>query len=63
MLTGRKEIDDKLTNLDGGADDYIVKPVDMRELSARMRSVLRRPQEMRTQLQIGPLTRAMNALS
>jgi len=42
MLTARTTEDDKLTGLDLGADDYIVKPFSPRELMARMRAVLRR---------------------
>lgn len=44
MLTGKREIDDKETGLDAGADDYLTKPFNMRELSARLRALLRRPQ-------------------
>ena len=44
MLTGRATIDNKETGLDSGADDYLTKPFDMRELMARIRSVLRRPE-------------------
>jgi two-component system, OmpR family, manganese sensing response regulator len=43
FLTGRKDLDSKTSGLDCGADDYLVKPCDPRELSARLRSVLRRP--------------------
>jgi DNA-binding response OmpR family regulator len=46
FLTGKGEIDSKEQGLDSGADDYLVKPFDVRELSARIRSILRRPPEM-----------------
>lgn len=42
MLTGRRTIDDKETGLDAGADDYLTKPFEMRELTARARALLRR---------------------
>lgn len=42
MLTGKKEIQDKATGLDAGADDYLTKPFHMVELSARIRALLRR---------------------
>jgi DNA-binding response OmpR family regulator len=42
MLTGRRTIDDKELGLDAGADDYLTKPFEMRELSARLRALLRR---------------------
>jgi len=42
MLTAKNDISDKLTGLEAGADDYIVKPFDNRELVARIRSVFRR---------------------
>lgn len=44
MLTGRRSVDDKEEGLDAGADDYLTKPFEMRELSARIRALLRRPQ-------------------
>ncbi|MEB3417663.1 response regulator, partial [Salipiger manganoxidans] len=37
VLTARSEIDDRVVGLDAGADDYMVKPFDFRELSARCR--------------------------
>jgi DNA-binding response OmpR family regulator len=42
MLTGKKELEDKTTGLDSGADDYLTKPFQMPELSARLRALLRR---------------------
>ena len=42
MLTGKKEVTDKATGLDAGADDYLTKPFHMIELSARLRALLRR---------------------
>lgn len=43
VLTARDRLADRLAGLDGGADDYVVKPVEMAELVARCRAVLRRP--------------------
>jgi two-component system OmpR family response regulator len=42
IVTARDEVDDRVTGLDLGADDYLVKPFEVRELLARMRAVLRR---------------------
>ena len=42
MLTARGEIVDKVVGLELGADDFVVKPFDMKELSARVKAVLRR---------------------
>lgn len=42
ILTARSQIDDRVLGLDAGADDYMVKPVDFRELSARCRVLARR---------------------
>ena len=42
MLTARVELGDRVAGLDGGADDYLVKPFELAELKARMRSLLRR---------------------
>ena len=42
MLTARDTVNDKITGLDAGADDYLVKPFDLDELSARIRALLRR---------------------
>jgi DNA-binding response OmpR family regulator len=43
MLTGKNTVDDKVKGLESGADDYLTKPFNMKELSARLRAVLRRP--------------------
>lgn len=43
MLTALGESTDKVVGLELGADDYVTKPVDLRELQARIRAVLRRP--------------------
>jgi len=44
MLTGKSHINDRITGLDLGADDYLSKPFSARELSARLRAMMRRPQ-------------------
>ncbi|HAC62440.1 MAG TPA: DNA-binding response regulator [Cyanothece sp. UBA12306] len=45
LLTAKDEISDRVTGLDAGADDYIVKPFNLEELLARVRANLRRNQE------------------
>jgi two-component system OmpR family response regulator/two-component system response regulator QseB len=42
ILTARDTVDDRIHGLDAGADDYLVKPVDLGELAARLRALLRR---------------------
>ena len=42
MLTARADMEDKLKGLESGADDYITKPFDMREVAGRLRAVMRR---------------------
>jgi len=42
IVTARDGLEDRLQGLDGGADDYVLKPFEMAELLARMRAVLRR---------------------
>jgi DNA-binding response OmpR family regulator len=43
MLTGKDAVEDKEVGLDSGADDYLTKPFHLRELSARLKALLRRP--------------------
>ena len=58
MLTAKSEIDDKITGLDSGADDYLVKPFGMMEMISRVRAVLRRarPERSRSALSLGGVT-------
>jgi two-component system OmpR family response regulator len=42
MLTARARVGDRIQGLDSGADDYLAKPVDLRELAARVRALIRR---------------------
>ena len=54
MLTGKGDINDKVGGIDAGADDYIVKPFEPKELLARIRMILRRTER---DLEANPLTR------
>jgi len=57
MLTAKDRLEEKIIGLDGGADDYLVKPFKMLELLARLRALRRRsPQYQLRQLQVGNLT-------
>ena len=51
MLTGKKEEIDKVIGLEIGADDYVTKPFSIRELVARVKALLRRPQEIRSEVE------------
>jgi two-component system, OmpR family, response regulator QseB len=56
MLTARGALDDRIIGLDAGADDYLVKPAAMDEISARLRALLRRPgRRMNPVLQVNGL--------
>ena len=57
MLTARDGVDDRITGLDTGADDYMVKPFDFQELFARVRALARRgPAEHGPVLTVGDLS-------
>ena len=63
VTTARDTVDDRIKGLDSGADDYLIKPYDLDELSARIRALLRRsagradPVIERGELKISPATR------
>jgi two-component system copper resistance phosphate regulon response regulator CusR len=67
MLTARDAVEDRVTGLDRGADDYLTKPFEFRELLARLRALLRRSTELHPpRLSVGDLvldTAAQNATS
>jgi OmpR-family two-component system manganese-sensing response regulator len=48
FLTAKDTVGDRVTGLDAGADDYLVKPFELRELLARVRALLRRPPSLET---------------
>lgn len=56
ILTARDAVADRIAGLDAGADDYLVKPVDLGELAARLRALLRRSAgHAAPLLEVGPL--------
>ena len=66
LLTERDRVDDRIEGLDAGADDYLPKPFDLRELLARVRAIRRRRDEDPTQavlrihqLELDPATRVV----
>ena len=67
MLTARDAPADRISGLDAGADDYLIKPFDFGELLARVRALQRRPGSVdgrvlrRGALVLDPLTRAVTA--
>ncbi len=68
IVTARDGVDDRIDGLDLGADDYLVKPFEIRELLARMRAVLRRegsgspPRLSNGKLNLDPATREASFL-
>lgn len=65
VLTARDALPDRISGLDVGADDYVVKPVDLHELAARLRALIRRshgrPQDILTaqDVQLDPAARSV----
>lgn len=65
VVTARDALDDRVRGLDGGADDYVVKPVAIAELAARLRALVRRSQGAASgqlvvgELRIDPAARAV----
>src|SRR5256886_2921693 len=63
ILTARDAVADRVAGLDAGADDYVVKPFDLNELSARLRALLRRragratPVLAQGEVELSPATR------
>lgn len=60
MMTAQDDITDKIVGLELGADDYLFKPVNLRELLARMRALLRRSNSMGGPAEAGAVERAEN---
>ena len=60
MVTGRGDVEDKVSGIEAGADDYIVKPFEPKELLARIRMILRRTER---NLEANPLTRLPGNIS
>jgi DNA-binding response OmpR family regulator len=61
LLTARDGLPDRLRGLDGGADDYVVKPFELAELVSRIGAVLRRLGRLPSVLQYGDLTLDLDA--
>ncbi len=55
ILSGRREVSDRVAGLQAGADDYLIKPFSFQELLARMQTLLRRAQETSETLTVGDL--------
>jgi DNA-binding response OmpR family regulator len=56
ILTARDSVEDRIKGLDGGADDYVVKPFDLHELAARLRALVRRSRgEAAPKLRVGEI--------
>ena len=55
LLTAKDSIEDRVKGLDAGADDYLIKPFAFEELSARLRVLLRTPQQKQNELRVADL--------
>ena len=56
ILTARDRVEDRVKGLDGGADDYLIKPFDLHELAARLRALVRRSRgEAAPMLRVGEI--------
>jgi DNA-binding response OmpR family regulator len=55
MLTARDTLEDKLAGFDAGTDDYLVKPFELSELTARVKALAKRRSALARQLEVGPL--------
>jgi DNA-binding response OmpR family regulator len=55
IMTAKGSIDDRVRGLDAGADGYLIKPINRKELLARLRAVMRRPAQL-----LGPIMQAGN---
>lgn len=62
MITARDAVSDRVIGLDSGADDYLVKPFDLAELTARVRAALRRHEPGPERLVVGDLTVEVEAM-
>ena len=66
ILTARDRVEDRIKGLDGGADDYLVKPFDLDELAARLRALVRRsrgeaaPKLCVGEIELDPAARCVN---
>src|SRR5579862_3842983 len=65
IVTARDDVENRIEGLDAGADDYVIKPFDLDEVTARMRSVLRRaagrgdPGIQHGELRLDPVARTL----